>query len=100
MHYTIHKFVDYGVYVSQLVRIGRICDNYERFFTRHHLLTSRLVKQGFLYNKLVISFKRFLAKYPEIVSKFRVSIKKHVEDSICLPSVAISRLSTQVTTIG
>lgn len=87
----------YGVYVSQLVRIGRICDSYERFFTRHHLLTSTLVKHGFLYNKLVISFKRFCSKYPLIFSKFGVSIKKHVEDGICLPSVAISRLSTMVT---
>ena len=31
------------VYISQLVRIGRICDSYESFFTRHHQLTCRLV---------------------------------------------------------
>ena len=37
----------YGVYVSQLVRISHICDSYERLFTRHYLLTCRLVKQGF-----------------------------------------------------
>ena len=41
----------YGVYISQLVRIGRICDNYHSFHTRHHKLTHRLVKQGFLYKK-------------------------------------------------
>ena len=29
----------YGVYISQLVRIGRICDSYKSFFTRHHQLT-------------------------------------------------------------
>ena len=49
----------YGVYISQLVRIGCICDDYKNFFTRHHQLTSRLVKQGFLYDKLVTSLKGF-----------------------------------------
>lgn len=32
----------YGVYISQLVRIGRTCDSYKEFFTRHHRLTCRL----------------------------------------------------------
>ena len=41
-----------GIYISQLVRIGHICDNYKSFSTRHHLLTYGLVKQGFLYDKL------------------------------------------------
>ena len=53
----------YGVYISQLVRIGRICDSYKGFFTRHHRLTCRLVKQGFLYDKLVTSFKTFCSGY-------------------------------------
>jgi hypothetical protein len=88
----------YGVYISQLIRIGRICDSYESFFTRHHKLTCRLVKQGFLYDKLVTTFKTFCSRYPEILSKFKVSIKKHVQDGICLPTVAISSLSNKVNT--
>ena len=52
-----------------LFKAGRICDNYESFYTRHHLLTCRLVKQGFLYDKLVTSFKKFCGGYPEIFSK-------------------------------
>ena len=85
----------HGVYISQLVRIGRICDSYKSFFTRHHQLACRLVKQGFLYDKLVTSFKGFCSRYydPEIFSKFAVSIRKHVEDRICLPTVAIRSLS-------
>ena len=88
----------YGVYISQLVRIGHICDNYNSFFTRHHQLTCRFVKQGFLYDKLVTTFKTFCSKYPDIFSKFKVYIKKHVEDGICLPTVAISSLSSKVST--
>ena len=89
----------YGVYISQLVRIGRICDSYGSFFTRHHQLTCRLVKQGFLYDKLVTtctSFKGFCSRYPETFFKFGVSIRKHVEDGICLPTVAIRSLSNKV----
>ena len=88
----------YGVYISQLVRIGRICDNYKSFYTRHHLLTCRLVKQGFLYDKLVTSFKKFCGGYPDIFSKFGVSVRRHVEDGVCLPTVAINTLSNGVTT--
>ena len=86
----------YGVYISQLVRIGRICDNYKNFSTRHHHLTCRLVKQGFLYDKLIASFKKFCSRYPDIFSKFKVSVRKHVEEGICLPTVAIKKLSTRV----
>ena len=86
----------YGVYISQLIRIGRICDSYESFYTRHHKLTCRLVKQGFLYDKLVATFKTFCSRYPEIFSKFKISIRKHVQDGICLPTVAISSLPNKV----
>ena len=86
----------YGVYISQLIRIGRICDSYESFYTRHHKLTCRLVKQGFLFDKLVTTFKSFCSRYPEIFSKFKISIRKHVQDGICLPTVAISSLPNKV----
>ena len=86
----------YGVYISQLVRIGRICDSYKGFFTRHHRLTCRLFKQSFLYDKLVTSFRTFCCRYPEIFSKFMVSIRRHVEDGICLPTIAIRNLATRV----
>ena len=37
----------YGVYISQLIRISRICDTFQNFVLRHRLLTERLIKQGF-----------------------------------------------------
>ena len=49
----------YGVYMSQLVRIGRICCDYSSFVKRHYIMTSKLVKQGFWYCKLCRTFKRF-----------------------------------------
>ena len=88
----------YGVYISQLAWIGHICDSYENFFTKHHKITCRLVKQGLLYHKLVQSFKKFCTRYPEIFFKFKVSIRKHVEDGICPPTVAISKLTGKIST--
>ena len=81
----------YGVYISQLVRIGHMCDI---FFTRYHQLTCRLVKQGFLYDKLVTNFKHFVAGKPKFFpnSKFQL---ENMEDGFCLPTVAISSLSSK-----
>ena len=42
----------YGIYISQLVRIGRICSKYEEFVKRNRLITTRLIRQGFLYVSL------------------------------------------------
>ena len=39
----------YGVYVSQLVRIGRICERYETFVERHRMITSRLLESNIRY---------------------------------------------------
>ena len=52
----------YRVYISHLIRIWRICDSYESFLTRHHKLTCRLVKQGFLYDNLVTTFKTLCSR--------------------------------------
>ena len=46
----------YGVYISHLVRIGRICVNFEQFNDRHYKLTSKLIKQGFWYTRLCFFF--------------------------------------------
>ena len=51
----------YGVYISQLIRISRICDTFQSFVIRHRLLTERLIKQGFWYSKLC-KFSRSLSK--------------------------------------
>ena len=47
----------YGVYVSQLIRMSRICHTYSSFVQRHRLPTKKLIKQGFWYTKLCIIFK-------------------------------------------
>ena len=75
----------YGVYISQLIRIYRICDNYSSFLLRHNLLTERLVRQGFWYNKLCITFKKFARRYNVLISKYGVSVRAHVTEGIYIP---------------
>jgi hypothetical protein len=57
----------YGIYISQLVRIGRICSPYIK---RNMMITTKLIKQGFRY-KLVRSFKRFYVKYKHLMIQRR-----------------------------
>ena len=77
----------YGVYISQLVRIGRICSNYTQFARRHYKLTQRLIHQGFRYSALCIAFRKFAKKYTQVLEKYGYSIRKHIVDGVCLPAM-------------
>ena len=66
---------------------------YLGFSTGHHILTCRIMEQGYSYDQLVTMFS---GRQPEILSKCGVLISKYLEDWVRLPTVAISRLSTGV----
>ena len=74
----------YGVYISQLVRLGR---SFEQFKHRHYTFTQKLIKQGFWYSGLCIAFERFAKYHAGIVNKYGCSIRKHIEEGICLPAI-------------
>ena len=80
----------YGVYISQLIRISRICDTFQSFVIRHRLLTERLIKQGFWYSKLCKFFKKFVRRYA-LFSKY--GVRTHVYEGICIPLVVKHELS-------
>ena len=88
----------YGVYISQLVRIGRICDNFEQFNDRHYKLTSKLIKQGFWYTRLCYFFKRFSRTHSEIFCKYKYDVSKHIQEGICLPVTVRVDLAKNITT--
>ena len=58
----------YGVYISQLIKINRICDTFQSFVIRHMLLTERLIRQGFWYSKLCKFFKKFVRRHNALSS--------------------------------
>ena len=84
----------YGVYISQLVRIGRICSTYLQFKNRHYNLTAKLVKQGFWYSRLRRAFRQFSRTHASI---FGCSIHKHIQEGICLPALDVA-LGRHITT--
>ena len=56
----IPRAPSYGVYISQLIRSARVCLNVSDFNNRNQLLTAKLLKQGYRYNK-----KKAFLKYTE-----------------------------------
>ena len=46
----------YGVYISQLIRLARVCSHVDDFYTRNKCLTANLLKQGYRYHKLRKAF--------------------------------------------
>jgi len=88
----------YGVYVSQLIRICRICDTYLSFVTRHRLLTERLIRQGFWYTKLCQSFKKFTKRHFALFNKYGVGVRVHIQEGICTPLEMRCDLIRYVTT--
>ena len=74
----------YGVYISQLVRIGRICSNYHQLCERHYKLSKRLISQGFRYLELCKASKKFVKNHADVFNKYGCNVR--IQDGICLPT--------------
>ena len=57
----------YGVFISQLIRYVRACSSYECFILRARRLSSKLLKQGYLVERLKSSFRKFYGRYGDLV---------------------------------
>ena len=53
----------YGVFISQLIRYAQACTSYECFILRARRLSSKLLKQGYLVERLKSSFRKFYGRY-------------------------------------
>ena len=75
----------YRVYISQLIRISRICDTFQSFVIRHRLLTERLIRQGFWYSKLCIyNFRSEDIMHLSSKYHYGVIVRTHVCEGICI----------------
>ena len=63
----------YGVFVSQLIRYARCCQERADFIERTSKLVKRLVKQNFSYCQLKRAFDKFAISHYEILFKYRLS---------------------------
>ena len=65
----------YGVYISQLIRFARVSSHVDDFNTRNKVLTAKLLRQRYRYNKLRKAFSKFYRRHFDIVSKYNVALK-------------------------
>ena len=56
LDYDVPRSTSYGVYISQLIRFARASSYVTGFNTHDKLLTRKLLKQGYRYNKLRKTF--------------------------------------------
>ena len=75
----------YGVYISQLIRFARAPSIVADFNTCNKLLTKKLLKQGYQYNKLRKTFSKFYRRYFDLISKFQVGLKSLLRKGLSEP---------------
>ena len=72
----------YGVFVSQLIRYARCCDELADFTNRSKALIQKLTKQNFLLSQLRRVFEMFAVIHYELLFKYSVS-SSSICDSCC-----------------
>ena len=75
----------YGVYISQLVRFARVCNDVSDFNERNLYITEKLLHQGFRYHKLVKTFSKFYHRYQNIITKYRSTSRFLIRHGISHP---------------
>ena len=92
----------YGVNISQLIRYAQACSSYECFILRARRLSSKLLKQGYLAERLKSAFRKFLwsirGSYLAIWSTPLTNVKWHSDPWPTVTSQPI-RFSTNFMTL-
>lgn len=81
----VPRATSYGVYISQLVRFSRACNDVNDFNERNLCITEKLLKQGYRYHKLRKTFCKFYRRYPDLIQKYRCSLKSLLQQGISQP---------------
>ena len=58
----------YDVFISQLIRYARACFSYERFILRVARLSSKLLGQGYVRERLKSSLRKFYGRYGNLIN--------------------------------
>ena len=62
----------YGVFISQLKRYARACSSYECFILRAARLSSKLLGQGYVRERLKSSLRKFYGRYRDLIKHYEV----------------------------
>ena len=74
----------YGVFISQHIRYARACSSYECFILGARPLSSKLLKQGYLVERLKSSFRKFYGRCGDLVEQYGVTLSRMLNDILTL----------------
>ena len=70
----------YGVFISQLIRYARACFSYECFILRAARLSSKLLGQGYVRERLKSSLMKFYGRYGDLIKHYEVPFSQMIHD--------------------
>ena len=76
----------YSVYISQLIRYSRACSQYYDFLDRARLMTDKLLRQGYVPQRLRSSLQKFNGRRRDLVDRYGISVSQMKTEIFPLPS--------------
>ena len=70
----------YGVFISQLIWYARACSSYECFILRAARLSSKLLRQEYVKERLKSSLRKFYGRYGDLIKHYEVSLSQMLHD--------------------
>ena len=64
----------YGVFISQRIQYVQAGSLYECFILRARRLSSKVLKQGYLMERLKLSFRKLHGRYGDLIQQYEVSL--------------------------
>ena len=75
----------YGVYISQRIRVAKVCSNVDDFNNINLFLTAKLFNQGYRYHKIQKAFSKLYHRHLELIVKYNIGLKTHLQQGISGP---------------
>ena len=66
----------YGVFISQFIRYARAFSSYECFILRAARLSSKLLGQEYVMERLKSSLRKFYGRYGDLIKHYEVSLSQ------------------------
>ena len=70
----------YGVFISQLMRYARACSSYKCFILRAARLSSKLLGQGYVRERLKSFLMKFYGRYGDFIKHYEVPLSQMLHD--------------------
>ena len=70
----------YDVFISHFIRYARTCSSYECFILRAARLSSKLLWQGYVRERLKSSLRKFYGRYGDLIKHYEVPLSQMLHD--------------------